>query len=129
MPMPSRPRSPQAATDDVTELVAARFKVLGEPNRLRLLNALRAGEKSVSELVQETGTSQSNISRHLQALADAGLVRRRKEGVAVYYEIAEATVFDLCQHVCGSLRERMRAQARSAKALRRHAARHLPAHG
>ena len=120
--MPARPRSPQAPTHDLVDLIAARFKVLGEPNRLRLLNALKAGEKSVSELVSETGTTQPNVSRHLQALADAGLVHRRKEGVAVYYGIAEAQVFELCEHVCGSLRRRLQIQARSAEVLRRHVA-------
>ena len=105
--------------DDAIEMIAGRFKVLGEPNRLRLLNALRSGERTVTELVQGTQSTQPNISRHLQALADAGLVQRRKVGVAVYYAIADPEVFAMCDLVCGSLQKRLRRQAETAKALSR----------
>lgn len=107
------PKAPTATplTDEALETIAARFKVLGEPNRLRLLACLRSGELSVTALVSATRSTQSNVSRHLQTLADAGLVSRRKEGVTVYYAIADATVFELCEHVCGSVRKRLQRQA------------------
>jgi ArsR family transcriptional regulator len=82
------------------ELVAQRFKVLADPARLRLLNALRAGERSVSELVGETGLSQANVSKHLSVLHAAGFVGRRKEGLFTYYVLADKGVFRLCELVC-----------------------------
>lgn len=84
-------------------MIARRFAVLSEPLRLRLLHALIGGEKSVGALVKATGGTQANISRHLQTLADAGLVRRRKEGLQVFYAVADPSIFELCELVCGSL--------------------------
>ncbi|MEX2610380.1 MAG: metalloregulator ArsR/SmtB family transcription factor [Gemmatimonadota bacterium] len=99
--------------DDTLDLVAVRFKVLGEPMRLRILNALREGERTVSELVQITGAGQANISKHLNLLHRNGLVERRKEGLNVFYRIADAGVFRLCDIICDSLEadmtDRMRA--------------------
>lgn len=85
------------------ELIAERFRVLGDPVRLRLLQALEAGEKSVAELVEVTGASQANVSKHLQLLLKAGVVQRRREGLFSYYSIRDARVFQLCDVVCGSL--------------------------
>lgn len=70
------------------ESMARVFHALGEPMRLRLLNALSTGEQSVNELVAATGTSQPNVSKHLSVLVNAGMLRRRKEGVKVYYALA-----------------------------------------
>lgn len=95
------------------ELIAARFRILGEPMRLRLLIALEAGERNVSELVELTQATQANISRHLQALTDAGILARRKQGLKVYYHIADPSIFDLCEGVCGSLQKRLGAQAKA----------------
>ena len=100
--------SPQAL-----DLVAARFRVLGEPMRLRLLMALEAGERNVSELVDATGATQANVSRHLQTLTEAGILGRRKDGLNVYYRIVDPGIFDLCEGVCGSLRKRLDSQARA----------------
>ena len=88
---------------EAVELVAERFRVLGEPTRLRLLNALRQGECTVTELVEAIGTTQANVSKHLQVLHAAGFVRRRREGTAVVYTLADPTVFQLCDLVCGRL--------------------------
>ena len=98
--MASKPLS-----DKTMELVAERFRVLGDPVRLRLLQALEPGEKSVAELVEATGASQANVSKHLQLLLRAGVVERRREGLFVYYSIRDARVFQLCDVVCGSLAE------------------------
>jgi len=89
--------------DDVVELIARRFRVLGEPMRIKLLEHLREGEASVNELAAALGASQQNVSKHLGVLADAGILRRRKAGTASYYSIADETVFKLCEDVCGSL--------------------------
>ena len=88
------------------ELVAHRFKLLSEPTRLRLLQLLMGGEKSVNELVSATHTTQANVSKHLGILADGGLVARRKVGVSTYYRIADQSIVTLCDLVCQSLQER-----------------------
>ncbi len=90
-------------------MVAERFKVLSEPMRLKLLYALMDGEKTVSELVQETGGLQANVSKHLGVLLDAGVVGRRKQGLNAYYRIADKTVYELCDLVCGSIHDRLAA--------------------
>ena len=88
---------------DALELIARRFAVLAEPRRLRLVHALFNGEKNVNALVEETGGTQANVSRHLQTLAQAGVLTRRKEGLQVFYAIGDPSIFKLCELVCGSL--------------------------
>ena len=88
---------------DALALIARRFAVLAEPMRLRLLHALFPGEKSVGELVTLTGGTQANVSRHLQTLAQAQLLARRKEGLQVFYTISDPSIFPLWELVCGSL--------------------------
>ena len=95
----------------VLELVARRFAVLAEPMRLRLLQSLVDGEKNVHTLVELTGGTQANVSRHLQTLTDAHLLKRRKEGLQVFYAIADPTIFKLCELVCGSLEKEHAARA------------------
>jgi DNA-binding transcriptional ArsR family regulator len=80
--------------------VAERFKALGEPARLRMLDVLRHGEMAVSELITATGLGQANVSKHLQLLHAAGLVARRKEGLFVYYSLADRDVLLLCDIMC-----------------------------
>ena len=81
-------------------LIAARFKVLGEPLRLAILQALHARERTVSDLAATVGTSQPNISRHLRLLEEAGMVARRQAGTTVVCRIADRTVLRLCDLVC-----------------------------
>lgn len=87
----------------ILEMVAERFRVLGESTRLRILDALRDGEKTVTELVEPLETSQANVSGHLAVLRRHGMVRRRKEGVRAYYAIDDPLVFRLCDLVCDGL--------------------------
>ena len=105
----SRQRHAQL-TEEALELIAARFRVLAEPMRLKILNALGEDEMSVTGLVEATAAGQANVSKHLAILADARLVVRRKEGLSVYYRVADRTVFDLCDAVCSSVGERLAAQ-------------------
>ena len=98
-------------TDDALELVARRFAVLAEPMRLRLLQTLFAGELNVNALVEATGGTQANISRHLQTLTQAHILSRRKEGLQVFYAIADPSIFKLCELVCGSLEKQYNKQA------------------
>ena len=92
--------------DDLVELVAARFRALGEPTRIKLLDRLREGEASVLELTELIGTTQQNVSKHLGLLQHAGIVGRRKQGNFAYYRIVDQSVYALCETVCGSLRQR-----------------------
>ena len=102
---------PIALTDEALELIAARFRVLSEPTRLKLLVALEEGEKNVTELVNATGATQTNVSRQLGVLTNAGLLARRKSGLSVFYHIADPGIFDLCSHVCNSLQNRIRKES------------------
>ena len=97
--------------DSALELVARRFAVLAEPMRLRLIQALFDGEKPVNALVEITRGTQANISRHLQTLTHAHLLSRRKEGLQVFYAIADPTLMPLCELVCGSLEKQLTQQA------------------
>jgi ArsR family transcriptional regulator len=99
-------------TDAALELIAARFRVLGEPSRLKLIRALESGEKSVNELMTATGLTQANTSRHLQTLTQAGILGRRREGLNVIYFIADSSIFELCAHVCGSMQRQAVNQAK-----------------
>jgi ArsR family transcriptional regulator len=99
-------------SNEALEMIAARFKVLGEPLRLRILHKLQDGEKSVNELVDQVAASQPNVSKHLKILLEAGVVRRQQNGNAVYYSIADASIFRLCDLVCNSLEERLKDHAR-----------------
>jgi len=98
-------------SDEALALVARPFAVLAEPMHLRLLQTLMQGEKSVNTLVEATGGTQANISRHLQTLAEGGLVSRRKEGLLVYYSVADSSIFELCELVCGSLEKQHKLRA------------------
>ncbi len=100
-------------TTEALEFVAARFRVLSEASRLKLLVALEGGEKNVGELVEATGLTQANVSRHLQTLTIGGILGRRKEGINVIYFIADESIFELCDHVCGNLQKRLSEQARA----------------
>lgn len=93
------------------ELVARRFAVLSEPMRLRLVHALFDGEMNVSALVEMAGGTQTNVSRHLQTLTQANVLARRKEGLQVFYSIADPSIFKLCELVCGSLEKQFAKQA------------------
>lgn len=86
--------------------VAERFKVLAEPARLSVLNVLRSGPRNVSELIETTGLNQANLSKHLQLLHAQGFVARRRDGAFVIYELADRSVFELCDIMCGQIKRR-----------------------
>ena len=101
------PQTPHPLPDDLVELIARRFRVLSEPMRIRLLDVLRDGGATVAELREATGSSQQNVSKHLGVLLQSGIVARRKEGNFARYEIADDSVFALCDQVCGGLRRQL----------------------
>ena len=90
--------------DEFLETAAARFRLLGDPVRLRLLNALLArGEATVQELAEVTEQSHQNTSKHLRALAAGDLVGCRREGAFAHYRVTDPSVPGLCLLVCGQL--------------------------
>lgn len=94
-------------------MIAERFKVLSEPIRLQILHALQEeGEKSVNELTEAVQTSQPNVSKHLKILHKNGIIARNQSGNTVYYSIADETIFELCELVCGSLEEQLASRAK-----------------
>ena len=97
---------PHPLPDPLVELIAQRFRVIGEPMRIKVLDALRDGDSTVGELADRLGASQQNVSKHLGVLHQAGVVSRSKQGTFVRYAIADDSVFVLCEHVCGGLRQR-----------------------
>lgn len=105
----------QAMTPELAELVAHRFRAIGEPMRIRLLCELRDGEASVQALTEAVGGTQQNVSKHLAILAEAGAVTRRKDGNHVIYTLADEGVFQLCEQVCGSLEQQISDLSRTIK--------------
>jgi DNA-binding transcriptional ArsR family regulator len=104
---------PQSLPPEILDLIAERFRVLAEPTRLRLLNILMEGDRSVTELVEETGLNQANVSKHLGLLRAANFVERRKEGLYAIYHLADSSVAVLCEVICG----RLEAEAEEQSAL------------
>ena len=99
---------PHPLSDELVALISRRFRAIGEPMRIRLLDRLRDGEATVNELAEALGASQQNVSKHLGLLAEVGIVGRRKAGNHVHYRIVDEGVFALCEQVCGSLRAQLR---------------------
>jgi DNA-binding transcriptional ArsR family regulator len=105
--MTESPSIPHPLPEPLVDLIAQRFRVLGEPMRIKLLDRLRDGEATVGELQEATRGSQQNVSKHLGILLQAGLVSRTKVGTSACYAISDETVFALCELVCGGLRRRL----------------------
>ena len=101
-------------TPEVIELVAARFKALAEPARLQILNCLRGGEMTVTELVEASRLGQANVSKHLHILHAIGFVRRRKDGLFVRYRLADKGVMQMCDVMCGRLEQELKQRERLA---------------
>jgi DNA-binding transcriptional ArsR family regulator len=101
------PQVPHPLPEQLVDLIAQRFRVLGEPMRIKLLDRLRDGAATVQELQEATEASQQNVSKHLSVLLAAGLVSRTKEGNYSRYAIADEGVFKLCDEVCGGLRRQL----------------------
>jgi len=92
---------------ELAELIAERFRVIGDPSRIRILDQLREEELPVGEIADRLGANQQNVSKHLGILHRAGIVSRRKQGTSCIYSIADQTIFDLCEQVCGGLQDRL----------------------
>jgi DNA-binding transcriptional ArsR family regulator len=106
--VPHEPSIPHPLPEPLVELVAARFRVLSEPMRIRLLDRLRDGGATVGELQEALAASQQNVSKHLGILLNAGMVARDKRGTSSVFSIADRGVFELCDQVCGGIRRQVR---------------------
>ncbi|MGV3571143.1 MAG: ArsR/SmtB family transcription factor [Ramlibacter sp.] len=91
---------PVAESDEVFEAAAELFRVMSAPMRLKIISCLCNGEKNVSELLEEIRTTQPNMSQHLNTLYQAGVLGKRREGVQIFYRIANEQVVKLCRAVC-----------------------------
>ena len=105
--MPETVLIPHPLPEQLVDLIAQRFRVLGEPMRIKLLDRLRDGEATVGELQAALDASQQNVSKHLGVLLQAGMVSRTKRGTASVFAIADDGVFELCDQVCGGLRRQL----------------------
>lgn len=101
--MPKKPPLP----DELIELISERFRAIGEPLRIKILEQLRDEPRSVQDLVAALGTSQQNVSKHLGVLRGLGIVSRQRVGSYAYYTIQDQSLLRVCDEVCGSLRERI----------------------
>ncbi len=108
---------PVTIPDEILERMAAKFRTLGDATRLAILRALLDGEKNVGTVVAETGQNQANVSKHLKLLAESGMVRRRKEGLQVFYAVADPLVEGLCDLVCGSILQEAQADVERGRKI------------
>ncbi len=96
----------KALSRPALEIIAARFRALGEASRLQLPQYLFQGERSVQELGNLSGLSQANVSKHLSIMTDQGILEKRRQGLFMYYSIADDSIYQLCDLVCGSVGRR-----------------------
>jgi DNA-binding transcriptional ArsR family regulator len=101
----------EGLSDQALTQVAQYFQALADPTRLRILNTLRDGESNVGTLTDLCGCSTANVSRHLSALANQGMVVREGRGTSVFYRIADESIYSLCDLVCGSIARQIKQQA------------------
>jgi DNA-binding transcriptional ArsR family regulator len=97
--------------EQAIDRVATYFQALAEPTRLRILNLLREKEYKVGELAQACGYTAANMSRHLALLTQQGFVKREGRGTSVYYQIADPTIYALCDLVCNRITQQHLEQA------------------
>ncbi|MEO8506699.1 MAG: metalloregulator ArsR/SmtB family transcription factor [Betaproteobacteria bacterium] len=116
-----------ASTDELGQVfavVARYFGILSEPTRLKILHTICQDERSVSAVVAATGATQSNVSRHLALMLQAGVVRRRRDGNMVFYRVCDAEFVEICRSVCLQIASRLDEQKPLKKNLLHFAAQH-----
>jgi DNA-binding transcriptional ArsR family regulator len=91
--------TPAITHRDEFEQLADRFKLLGEPARLRILTTLSEGERNVQEICAQTGLHQANVSKHLQLLRTTGIVTCRREGIFRYYRLIDTALMTVCRNL------------------------------
>ncbi|MEP7063475.1 MAG: metalloregulator ArsR/SmtB family transcription factor [Betaproteobacteria bacterium] len=93
--------------DAVFAIVARHFSLLSEPTRLKILHAICRDERSVSQIVEATGATQTNVSRHLALMHQAGVVTRRRDGSTVFYRVDDPEFVEICRNVCVQIASRI----------------------
>ncbi len=104
-------------TDRARERMALRFRALGEPMRLKILERLFQSAASVGEILQSSGGTQANVSKHLAVLRASGVVRRRREGARTVYSISDPSIERLCAVVCDAVGREAREDAAAMPAM------------
>ena len=99
--MSTAKRTPKVRNLNDAELdeIALHFRLLGEPMRLRILQAVCRKPRTVNEIVAAVGATQANVSKHLALLAGAKILTRRKSGQRVFYGLKDELTLRLCQLV------------------------------
>ena len=117
--------NPMAGTipDELLDVMAEKFRMLADSTRLAILRTLMAGERSVGQVVEETGRGQANVSKHLKLLTEAGLLARRKTGLQVFYRVDDPLVEQLCNLVCQTIIRDVEDDVKRSQALLRSLAR------
>ena len=110
---------PLSIPDEFLDQIAEKFRMLSDATRLAILRSLMAGERSVGQVVEETGRGQANVSKHLKMLAEAGLISRRKEGLQVFYALKDPLVEKLCKLVCGTILQEAEIQVERSREILR----------
>lgn len=100
-------------SEEALELIASRFRLLADPMRLKILHTLGKSEMNVGELVAAAKAGQANVSKHLGAMLEAGIVSRRKEGLNAFYRVSDDTIFELCDVVCSQLKDQFESRRRA----------------
>jgi len=99
----SNKKSVHLMTEDELSEIASRFKALGEPMRLKILQAVCKGPRTVGDIVTATGATQANVSKHLSLLATVGILSRKKDGQCVYYGMKDQLAVKMCELVRAQL--------------------------
>jgi len=100
IPLPAEGQPAVLKTDETFESAADLFRVMSTPMRLKIINCLCDGEKNVSYLLTRVNTTQPNMSQHLNTLYQAGIVAKRRDGVQIFYRIADQRIVSICEAVC-----------------------------
>ncbi len=100
IPLPSEGQPAVLKTDETFESAADLFRVMSAPMRLKIINCLCEGEKNVSYLLTRVNTTQPNMSQHLNTLYQAGIVAKRRDGVQIFYRIADQRIVSICEAIC-----------------------------
>jgi DNA-binding transcriptional ArsR family regulator len=122
--MPAAAASADADLERLFETVSGYFALLAEPTRLKILNVLCDGERSVGDVVARVASTQTNVSRHLNLMYARGVLTRRREGAMTYYAVADANVVALCRSACTHLTGVAGDHAVGARVLRRFMPKH-----
>ncbi|MEI8290698.1 MAG: metalloregulator ArsR/SmtB family transcription factor [Verrucomicrobiota bacterium] len=99
----STTKNKRALTDDELEQIATHFRLLGEPMRLKILQAVCQGPRTVNDIVAAVDATQANVSKHLALLASAGILTRKKDGQCVYYGMKDPLTLRMCELVHSQL--------------------------